>query len=163
MEKKLFNLFGMSLPPEPLVYLHEYFKEQDYGLPNNWVWFSRQDLQNILNSIDALTSGANTGDGVRLYHGVYNQQLCDYLDHANPGTSYQDHLDQSTVFFVPTYRSAHAEHIDNISQADAARIRADYENGVDLPIPWAGGFDVGTICPPYTPPATSCARSGSNL
>lgn len=174
MKKKLLNLMDSKhLEDEPLVYMHEHFKNQNHSsLKNNWVWFSKEDLEKIIGGIEQIQKDETSkkGDGVRIYYGVYNKRVCDYLDELNKSDShprkggYKDHEGRNTVFFVPTYQGKNdSEHIDCITVASAAAARDDYKHDrpIPAPPPFTGGYDVGTICPPLTPPNTSC--SGSNL
>lgn len=174
MSKKLFNLMGSKhLEPPPLVYLHEHFKKQNLAsLKNNWVWFSKEDLQKIIEGIDQIQKDESTkkGDGVRIYYGVYNDKVCEYLDELTKNDKdrrkggYQDLEGRNTVFFVPTYLGKdESEHVDCITQGSVAKSRDDYQHNRKIPVPHpiTGGYDVGTICPPPTPPNTRC--SGSNL
>lgn len=160
---------GMALNPPPLVYLHEHFKKNNIAgsnnLKNNWVWYSTKDLQEIIKMIEAIK-----GDGVRLYYGIYNDKVCDFLTKVskkkdqNNYRDYGDHQGHNTVFFVPTYGgNLDDEHIDNISLETVKEFRDNYEKGLDLPEPLVGGFNVGNICPPPFPPGGNCDHSGSNL
>lgn len=172
MGKKLFNLSsGMELGDAPLIYLHEEFKKHNKKnhepLKNNWVWFSKENLETIRKMIEEIDVDGKKikGDGVRLYYGIYNQQVCDHLNKLpdpEDGTSrdYSDHKGHNTVFFVPTYKGAgQDEHIDGISPENVKKFRENYEQGQDLPEPFMGGFDVGHICPP----PKDCDSSGSIL
>ena len=164
MAKELFNLMhGRSMEPAPLVYLHEHFKNHKRSLKNNWVWFSKEDIESIYKSIKQIKieDPAKDGDGVRLYYGIYNQRVCEYLKKLT-GSDYSDHKDHNTTFFVPTYSGkTEDEHIDCITKADAVRMKDDYDHDRALSDPKLNvdGYDVGTICPP---PAI-CDGSGSHL
>ncbi|MBS1497461.1 MAG: hypothetical protein JSU03_01010 [Bacteroidetes bacterium] len=153
---------GRTLKHQALVYMHEEFKAKNKSFKNNWVWYSRSDIQNILNAIDNLPAG----DGVRLYHGVYDKAVCDYLNTLTSTQDYNNHIGHNTVFFVPTYKGSEAdEHIDNISAAEADMDRADRNAGKPIPQSFDGGegYNLGTICPPPTPPKTECGKKGNNL
>lgn len=175
MGKKLFNLSsGMYLEDAPLVYLHEHFKTHNKkGLKNNWVWFDKKILEDILAAIKELDDVKimKEGDGVRLYYGIYNKQVCDYLTKIpkkgkDKDRNYSDHIGHNTVFFVPTYKvDGIGECIDNISPTDVIKLRKDYINEQEIPIPasFTGGFDVGHICPPPRSEDGDCTNSGSNL
>ena len=160
MEKKEIDLSpGMQLNPPPLVYLHEHFKEKNLPgsptyLQNNWVWYRTEDLQNIIKMIEKIN-----GDGVRLYYGIYNKQVCDYLNKQNIGTDYSNHVDHNTVFFVPTIEgSAKDEHIDDITPKTVEEYREKYHRNEDLPEKkFEGGYNVGHICPPPKTSTGECA------
>ena len=181
---------GMELKADPLVYLHEQFKNHNKKsstpLQNNWVWFSKEDLEAILAMIKKLDNPGldKVGDGVRLYYGIYNSKVCEYLTQKskngpNPRdfTNYNGH---NTTFFVPTYKGKeNDEHVDCITPENVARIKVNFENDREISLNDAkrkeeynsdlgtpvnedvpGGFNVGNICPP---PVGDCGKSGSNL
>lgn len=162
---------GQKLPDAPLVYMHEHFKKLNHSnLKNGWAWYSITDLQNIIDMIEQIQKDdpSKTGDGVRLYHGAYNDKVCDYIgkipDSTGKPTSYKDHEGHNTVFFVPTYKGSNVgEHVDVITPESAAAQRTNYQNNIDLPNPLTGGLDVGDICPPPPPGSPDCSKSGSNL
>ena len=107
--------------------------------------------------------------GEDAYRLIYNKRVCDYLTAIpklppNTGRNYSDHIGHNTVFFVPTYKiEGKGEHIDDICPETVEKFREAYGRNEELPNSYAGGFNVGHICPPFTPPATDCDRSGSNL
>ena len=184
---------GMKLRADPLVYLHEHFKnhnkKSNTPLQNNWVWFSKEDLEAILEMIKKLDNPATeqVGDGVRLYYGIYNKRVCEYLNQLsanepNPRdfTNYEGH---NTTFFVPTYKGAEKdEHLDAITTQSVAKIKNDYANDASIDVitsrmkgnvenimqnsdekDFEGGYNVGNICPPPLNPGGHCKTSGSNL
>jgi hypothetical protein len=161
-------LATMHLEEQPLVYLHEHFKKQKISaLKNNWVWYSKEDLQNVIKAIEQIEKDEpeKKGDGVRLYMAIYNNRLCDFLtaiSTTNPKTDYIDHEGHNTIFILPTYEGSNKdEHIDCISKANVIKYKKEYDNDHPIPVPhpWTGGFDVGTICPP----PTDCSGQGSNF
>lgn len=175
MKKKLFNLSnGMHLEDAPLVYLHEEFKIiNKKKLKNNWVWYSLQDLKDIVAEIENLDDEnlQKEGDGVRLYYGIYNKRVCDYLTAIkkmppNENRIYADHDGHNTVFFVPTYKiKGRDEKIDDINMADLAKLKEAYKNNLEIPVPKniTGGYNVGNICPPPPTGKPDCKGSGSQL
>ena len=167
MEKKEIDLSpGMPLNPPPLIYLHEYFKEKNLAGPNhlenNWVWYSNEDLKNIADMIAQIKKGDpnKNGDGVRLYYGIYNDKVCEYLKKQNNGTDYSEYENRNTVFFVPTYEGASKdEHIDDITPKTLEEWREKYIKKEDLPENMIeGGYNVGHICPPPKTPTGECAN-----
>ena len=174
MKKELFNLSkGRRLEDAPLVYLHEHFKKLNKKsktpLKNDWVWFSKEDIEAILEMIKKLDQPDlnKEGDGVRLYYGIYNKKVCNFLTKLpktgkNIDRDYSDHDGHNTVFFVPTYKiDGEVECVDGISTASVTKIRKDYNADLEIPLPisFTGGFDVGNICPP----PKKCVFTGSNL
>ena len=164
MQKKLFNLStGIPLEDAPLVYLHEHFKKHNNPnrphLQNNWVWYHKDDLNAIIDMIEKIKDG----DGVRIYYGIYNEEVCKYISTLT-GNDYTNHIGHNTVLFVPTYEgSGKDEHIDSISKESAGQLKKNYEAGVELPHPAIGGYNVGNICPPPPTGKPDCKGSGSHL
>lgn len=162
MENETFDLSpGMRLDPPPLIYLHEHFKKLNQNgcppLENNWVWYSKEDLKAIVEMILEIKDG----DGVRLYYGIYNDKVCEYLKRQNNGTDYSEHENRNTVFFVPTYKGASKdEHIDNIAPETRKEYRENYINNLGLPETiFEGGYNVGHICPPPKTTTGECANN----
>ncbi len=173
MEKKLFDSpKGIHLDPPPLIYMHEHFKAHNIKcstpLENNWVWYSLEDLKSIVAEVEKLNDEAlkKEGDGVRLYYGIYNKKVCEYLTRVvNNGENYLNHLDHNSVFFVPTYKiEGEGEHIDNITPETAKEFRDNYCHDLDLPDKLVeGGYNLGHICPPPKTEGGNCNGTGSVL
>ena len=161
---------GMRLDLPPLIYLHEHFKaynkKSSTPLKNNWVWYSKEDLKAILKLIEEIKDDDpnKEGDGVRLYYGIYNDKVCEYLTRINKGNDYSNHKDHNTVFFVPTYKiEGEGEHIDDITPESVIKYQDDYNHNRDLPKFFEGGYNVGNICPPPRTVGGDCSSSGSQL
>lgn len=159
-------LATMHLTEEPLVYLHEHYKKNKGSvLKNNWVWYSKEDLRDMITAIEQIEKG----DGVRLYLAIYNNRVCDFLTAVSKNDpdptkhkDYSDHEGYNTIFILPTYEgSTKEEHVDCISKANVIKYQKEYESDHPIPVPhpWTGGFDVGTICPP----PSNCSGTGSNF
>jgi hypothetical protein len=168
MEKKEFDLSpGMRLDPPPLIYLHEHFKKNNIPGPtllkNNWVWYSESDIKAISEMIEQIKKDDpnKKGDGVRLYYGIYNEKVCEFLNKHNNGTNYSEHKNHNTVFFVPTYEGASKdEHIDDIDPNTVKEYRDKYNKNEDLPENmFEGGYNVGHICPPPKTTTEECANN----
>lgn len=164
-----FALTGLQMEAQALVYMHEHFKKNGSNLKNRWVWYDKAFFKEIS---DYLQKNAQI-DGVRIYYGIYNRRVCEYLEHVKQGSqgpqpNYMEYVDHNSAFFVPTYGKHRTEEgsdaeqetsEDGIPTTDIARFRKHYQNNDPIPLPAIGGFNAGHICPP----PRKCGNSGSKL
>lgn len=108
---------GKKVSKKEVVRLVKKFKKSGEKNNTKSVWFSLNDMQEVVQLITNLSnpSSGKTGDGVRLYFGRYPQNASDPA-----------RRDRNTIVFVPTYKvNGDNTHHDFISPDEVNRLSAE--------------------------------------
>lgn len=122
------------------------------GKKSRFVWFSKNDLLEIIGIIDSIKeeNRDREGDGVRIY-------LAKYPNRGFGNIKGKDYNNRRTLVFVPTYHLQNKEdiHYDFIDPEEVRNISASIDKADFLFD--ATGYNHGELCPPNS----GC--SGANI
>ncbi len=138
---------GKKISKKEVVRLVKKFKKSGEKHNTKAVWFSLDEMREVIKLIENLNDPANgkTGDGVRLYYGRYP----DYVSEMSKGN-------RNTILFVPTYsKDGGSTHHDYISAEEVKKLSEEIGDPDDPktatdPMGDEGGeegFNHGSLCP----------------
>lgn len=139
---------GQKISKKEVVRLVKKFKKSGEKHNTKAVWFSLNDMQEIIKLIENLNDPASgkTGDGVRLYYGRYP----DYVSEMAKGN-------KNTILFVPTFsKDGDNTHHDYISAEEVKKLSEEIGDPDDpqtevlrtvMDDKEEEGFNHGSLCP----------------